>query len=217
MSEIILMSDPRVAAVPVEDCGEPLVDLRDVPGLRIDHRLADPADAYVRLREGVAARLDRAGGRLPAGLRLLVVEGYRPLSLQTHYFEEYAAELRAANPGWSAEHLYRQASRSLAPPAIGPHVSGGAVDLTLCTEEGEELPMGTEVNASPEESDDACYTEAPGLSPEVRSNRAILGEVLAGEGLVNYPTEWWHWSYGDRYWATLTGASAARYRPLEWP
>jgi D-alanyl-D-alanine dipeptidase len=28
---------------------------------------------------------------------------------------------------------------------------------------------------------------------------------------VNYPTEWWHWSYGDRYWALMTGAPAARY------
>ena len=20
---------------------------------------------------------------------------------------------------------------------------------------------------------------------------------------MNYPTEWWHWSYGDRYWALV--------------
>jgi len=25
--------------------------------------------------------------------------------------------------------------------------------------------------------------------------------VLAGAGLVNYRTQWWHWSFGDRYWA----------------
>jgi D-alanyl-D-alanine dipeptidase len=28
---------------------------------------------------------------------------------------------------------------------------------------------------------------------------------------VNYPTEWWHWSHGDRYWAFVTGADAAFY------
>jgi D-alanyl-D-alanine dipeptidase len=32
--------------------------------------------------------------------------------------------------------------------------------------------------------------------------------------LVNYPTEWWHWSYGDRYWALMTGAPAALYGPV---
>jgi zinc D-Ala-D-Ala dipeptidase len=31
---------------------------------------------------------------------------------------------------------------------------------------------------------------------------------------VNYPTEWWHWSYGDRYWAYQSGARAARFGPL---
>ena len=34
-------------------------------------------------------------------------------------------------------------------------------------------------------------------------------------GTMNYPTEWWHWSYGDRYWALLTGAPAALYGPVD--
>ena len=38
--------------------------------------------------------------------------------------------------------------------------------------------------------------------------------MLAGQGLVNYPTEWWHWSFGDRYWALLTGARHALYGPV---
>ena len=42
----------------------------------------------------------------------------------------------------------------------------------------------------------------------------IGGTVLCGAGLVNYPTEWWHWSYGDRYWALMTGATAAVYGPV---
>ena len=32
---------------------------------------------------------------------------------------------------------------------------------------------------------------------------------------MNYPTEWWHWSYGDRYWALVTGAPAAHYGPVD--
>lgn len=34
---------------------------------------------------------------------------------------------------------------------------------------------------------------------------------MTGAGFVNYPTEWWHWSHGDRYWAWSTRAPAARY------
>ncbi|MEU6801431.1 M15 family metallopeptidase [Streptomyces neyagawaensis] len=215
MPSIILMSDPEVARVPVRDCGEPLVDLRELPFVVVDPRQADPAGAFAHLREGVAWRLARAARLLPDGLRLLVTEGYRPLSLQIEYFEAYAAELRLANPDWPEEYLREQTSRSLSPPEIGPHVAGAAVDLTLCTATGEELEMGTAVDASPEESDDACYTDAPHISEAARGNRRILSAALTTAGLVNYPTEWWHWSYGDRYWALMTGAPGALYGPAE--
>ncbi|ULR50524.1 M15 family metallopeptidase [Streptomyces deccanensis] len=217
MPSIILMSDPEVAGVPVQECGEPLVDLRELPFVVVDSRQADPEGAYAHLREGVAWRLARAARLLPDGLRLLVTEGYRPLSLQIHYFERYAAELRLANPDWSEEYLHVQTSRSLSPPEIGPHVAGAAVDLTLCTAAGEELDMGTRLDASPEESDDACYTDAPNISETARRNRRTLSAALTTAGLVNYPTEWWHWSYGDRYWALMTGAPNALYGPASTP
>ncbi|MEE1766186.1 MULTISPECIES: M15 family metallopeptidase [unclassified Streptomyces] len=217
MPSIILMSDPEVAGVPVRECGEPLVDLRDLPFVVVDSRQADPEGAYAHLREGVAWRLARAARLLPDGLRLLVTEGYRPLSLQIEYFERYAAELRLANPDWSEEYLHVQTSRSLSPPEIGPHVAGAAVDLTLCTAAGEELDMGTRLDASPEESDDACYTDAPNISETARRNRRTLSAALTTAGLVNYPTEWWHWSYGDRYWALMTGAPNALYGPASTP
>jgi len=215
MPEIILMNDRRVTDIPVRECGEPLVDLRELPHLHIDPRLADPAGAYALLREGVAARLTRAARLLPEGLHLLVTEGHRPLALQQRYFDRYEAELRAAHPDWPEPYLRAQASRSLSPPEIGPHVAGAAVDLTLCTASGTELDLGTPVNASPEESDGACYTAAPGISPTARDNRRTLSAALTTAGLANYPTEWWHWSYGDRYWALATGAATALYGPAD--
>lgn len=214
MSSIILMNDPRVVGIPVLDCGEALVDLRQLPFVDVDDRLADPAGAYAQLREGVAWRLARAARLLPEGLRLLVTEGYRPLALQIQYYEEYAAELRKANPDWSDEYLHRQTSRSLSPPDVGPHVAGAAVDLTLRTASGAELDLGTPVNASPEESDGACYMDSALISPAARRNRRTLTAALATAGLVNYPTEWWHWSYGDRYWAFTTEAPVAQYGPV---
>jgi zinc D-Ala-D-Ala dipeptidase len=54
-------------------------------------------------------------------------------------------------------------------------------------------------------------TDAANLSAMARRNRRVLMTALAAAGLVNYPTEWWHWSYGDRYWALLTGQPAAIY------
>ncbi|MEV6108906.1 M15 family metallopeptidase [Streptomyces sp. NPDC051940] len=216
MNEIILMSDPEVAAVPVRECGEPLVDVRADGRLLVDGRKDDDSGgACGRLRLGVLERLVQAQALLPDGLRLLYVEGYRPPSLQRRYFEEYAEGLRAANPGWPPAQVHRQASRYVSPPDIAPHSAGAAVDLTLADARGRELDLGTRMNASPEESAGACYTDAPGIADEARANRALLGRVLASAGLVNYPTEWWHWSYGDRYWALMSGADAACYGPRE--
>ncbi|MFD9907868.1 M15 family metallopeptidase [Streptomyces sp. NPDC059063] len=215
MTEITLMSDPKVAAVPVRDIAEPLVDVRREGGLLVDSLVADPAGSYALLREGVLQRLVKADGLLPDGLRLLFVEGYRPLSLQRRYFEEYAAELRAADPARPPAEIHAAASRYVSPPDIAPHSAGAAVDLTLAGPDGKQLDMGTALNASPEESAGACYTHADGISADARANRRTLGAALTAVGLVNYPTEWWHWSYGDRYWALATGAECALYGPWE--
>ncbi|MFC6062073.1 nitrilase-related carbon-nitrogen hydrolase [Streptomyces ochraceiscleroticus] len=209
---ITLMSDPAVAAVPVVECGEPLLDVRTAaPELLVSEIREDPVGAFAYLREGLVERLLRAQEALPDGLRLQLAEGYRPPALQRRYFEEYADELRAAHPEWPPARIRDAASQYVSPPEIAPHSAGGAVDLLLVTAGGAEMDMGSPLNAGPEESAGACFTHAPGLSAEARANRRVLSTALARAGLVNYPTEWWHWSYGDRYWALMTGAEHCLY------
>jgi D-alanyl-D-alanine dipeptidase len=217
VTDIILLSDRRVAGTSVEECGEPLADVRETDGLRMDTRQADHDGAYAHLRSGVVRRLLAAQRELPAGVRLLVVEGFRPPGLQRRYFDEYATTMRAAHPGAPDSRIRELTSAYISPPEVAPHVSGGAVDLTLCTDDGVELPLGTEVNATPEESAGACRTAATNIDAGARGNRELMGRALTAAGFVNYPTEWWHWSYGDRYWALLTGSPAARYGPTELP
>ncbi|MFD5856713.1 M15 family metallopeptidase [Streptomyces chartreusis] len=217
MHEIVLMSDPRIAAIPVVDCGEALVDVRIEGSIAIDPRRADHSGAFAHLRAGVLTRLLKAQRFLPEGVRLLFIEGYRPPALQREYFERYADELRLANPDWPPRRVREAASRYVSPPEIAPHSAGAAVDLTLVTADGRELDMGTRVNANPEESHGACYTDADNVDSEARANRRMLSDALTAVGLVNYPTEWWHWSFGDRYWALATEADHAVYGPRELP
>ncbi|WP_055586374.1 M15 family metallopeptidase [Peterkaempfera griseoplana] len=215
MTNIVLMSDPRVGAIPVADCAEPLVDVHGA--LLIDNRRADPTGAYAHVRQGVLDRLLHAQSLLPDGLRLLFVEGYRPPILQRRYFNHYSDELRTANPTWPQDRIRAAASRYVSPPEIAPHSAGAAVDLTLVDADGTELDMGTRVNADPEESNCACYTDADSISPQARSNRTTLATALNTAGLVNYGTEWWHWSHGDRYWALMTNQPTALYGPRDLP
>jgi zinc D-Ala-D-Ala dipeptidase len=212
---LLLLSDPVIEAMPFDDNDDPILDLREVPELRLDARLADADGMFARLRVGTADRLLAAQASLPEDLRLLVVEGFRPLPLQRSYFAEYQQKLRALQPDWPAERVWVEASKYVSPPEVGPHCTGGAVDLTLCTADGTELDLGTEVNDSPVASNNACFTAASGLSPQARGNRDVLVTALTATGLVNYPTEWWHWSFGDRYWAATTGQQQAIYGPTD--
>ena len=198
----VLLSDPRVSAVPVRDVGQPLIGLDESFG---------PSRAQVRV--SVARQLVRARERLPQGLALRVVEGYRTAAAQRAIIESYTAQLREACPGVSPADLDHLTSRFVAPLAVAPHVAGAAVDVTLVDSTGCELDLGTPVDATPEQSDGACFFDAPQVTGQARAHRELLARVLGGAGLVNYPTEWWHWSYGDRYWALMTGAPAALYGP----
>jgi D-alanyl-D-alanine dipeptidase len=209
--EMVLLSDPAVAAIPVCECGEPLVDLRTVVALRLDGRLADEDGLHARLRIGVVDRLVTAQTLLPQDLRLLIVEGYRPQALQDRSFEAAVARFRARSPQADEAALRRMASRLSAPPEVAPHVTGAAVDLSLCTVDAVELDMGTAVN---DVATERCHTEDPAVGAEARRNRDVLAAALRGAGLVNYPCAWWHWSYGDRYWAYLTGSPRASYGPV---
>ena len=207
--DIVLIADPRVLAVPADDCGEPLVPLAGL------HSRVRTSEGVV-VRRGVAARLVRAVADLPDGLRIFVYEGYRSLATQREYFDDYVRELESVHPDWDADALMREASKYVAPPdSKPPHSTGAAVDLTIESVSGDALDMGTAMNEEPDECGEACFTEAVNISQDAVENRRILIDVLTSAGFINYPTEWWHWSYGDRYWAFVSGEFVATYDSVD--
>ena len=203
----VLLSDDRITRIPAIDSGEPLVDL-------YTHGISAKGRQFVR--ESLADRLAVAASFLPTGVRLHVVEGLRPLESQLAIYNGYLAELRELNPGISDAEAHVLASRFVSPVEVAPHVAGAAVDLTLIGEHGP-FDLGTPIDATPEQSNGACFFAATNISREARTNRALLADVLSSSGLVNYPTEWWHWSFGDRYWAFAEGQDQAIYGPAETP
>jgi len=213
---IILISDPKVLQISIQENGDPLVDIRDYQEILIDTRKSRASNSYFKLRKSVVAKLLEATKYLPQGIRFLVIEGHRPLSLQKKYFDEYFEELSGLHLDWDKKRIYDEASKYVAPPEIiPPHSTGGAVDLTLADESGKEIDIGTRLNADPEESNNACFTLAANISDSARANRQLLINTMSKSGFVNYPTEWWHWSYGDRYWAYHTNNPFAFFDSVE--
>jgi D-alanyl-D-alanine dipeptidase len=211
---ITLISDPKVLVIPIQDNGEPLVDLQTIPELFVDlsrENVQKKSANISFVRKSVAEMLVKAQKTLPSGYKFIIKEGHRDIETQAEIFNEYMDFLKKEFPSLSEQKLYEKASAYVAPPDIvPPHSTGGAVDLTLMTEDGKEIDMGTKFNADPEESDFSNYTNAP-ISEDIKEKREMLKNAMESVGFVNYPTEWWHWSYGDRYWAFIKGNSSALY------
>ncbi|HEY8166658.1 MAG TPA: M15 family metallopeptidase [Gemmatimonadaceae bacterium] len=70
------------------------------------------------------------------------------------------------------------------------HNLGAAVDLTLVNAiTGQEIPMGTPFDTF---SRAAWTRNARGA---IKKNREKLKTAMERQGFVNYPNEWWHFSY----------------------
>ena len=191
--QVVLMSDPRVRDVPIQDCGEDLVDTRGA----ITATGGEDEDWYTSsrwVRSSVRDRLVHAGQLLRPDYTLALDEGWRPPAIQALAFDRQLSRLTDVYPNEPVESLRRLASRFVSPPDVAPHPTGAAVDVLLLEGNGTEVDMGCPINTNPEDSAGFCYTDHPDVPEAARNARDALGEAMRRAGFVNYPTEWWHWS-----------------------
>ncbi len=213
MNEIdfLLISDPRVWAMPVQECHEPLVDLKH-SGFAISPNRASYYAGFTKVRQSVGDKLMQAARTLPQGLQFYFSEGHRPITLQAQMYQYYYQQLAAANPSWDQQRLQQETVKFIAPPQdVPPHSTGGAIDITLIDANGNEVDMGSILDDSPDKNENRNFTYAKNIPAYAQTNRQILITALTAVGFVNYPAEWWHWSYGDKYWAYHTQQPHAIY------
>ncbi len=171
------------------------------------------------IRQGVYQRLLKAASELPDELRLVILDGWRPYSVQQHLFDTLINLMEHADPSYPADKRLAEARNLVSPPSHlssspSPHLTGGAVDVTLANKQGEMLNMGSLFD----EASPASYTASleninnPSLVQQsARDNRRILYNVMRDAGFTNLPSEWWHFDFGDQLWAWYTQAPEAIY------
>jgi len=106
-------------------------------------------------------------------LRLCLLDCYRPLAAQKALWKQTPDPRFVANPDEGSKHN-----------------RGMAVDITLCSPEGTELPMPTPFDTF---SADARF-DSPNASPEKLENRARLQKIMKAAGFYPIKYEWWHFN-----------------------
>lgn len=218
------LSSQNVRSKPIQDSDEKLIDIKTAGFLKYGPPPESPETAphYRLLREGVIAKLEAAQTRLPKGLSFRLYEGYRHPEFQHKLFLQQLARITATNPGWSGEQCYQQAAKLASPiktfsgqKIVPPHSTGGALDIEIVDSSGQVIDFGMEIKDWFRVTPALCESDYPELAQAARENRNMLIDILQSEGFVNYPREWWHFSYGDQYWAFMKNSEYALYDRVE--
>ena len=165
------------------------------------------------VRKTVGDMLIKAQSMLPEGYRLKIWDAWRPYDVQKSIYDIYFNSLKNDEKYryFSDDELHEMARQFVSYPDKNKnpsfvHSSGGAVDLTVTDENGNELNMGTGFDDFSERAytaffEKSCENEA------VKNNRRILHSVMEQCGFKNYAYEWWHYDYGDTFFGSITDES----------
>jgi D-alanyl-D-alanine dipeptidase len=153
------------------------------------------------------------------GYRLQIFDAYRPIPVQA-FMVDYALRQSlsaqglseagyAADPEAPLHKKIRQrvseiwANPSIDPANPPPHATGAAVDLTVIDSQGKPLDMGCPIDDLGPHAESNYYLRHEQADHPANVNRRLLLDCMNTAGFKRLPHEWWHFSYGDAWWALL--------------
>jgi len=182
----------------VEDGGKP------VPG----------SSPRIMVRKTICEMLKKAEAMLPAGLKFKIYDAYRPIAVQQALYNYVRAQKAAENPGKTEAEIDAITLLCVSFPSYNVmlpslHNTGGAVDLTIVDEKGNELDMGCGFDEFTDKAWANFYEPDSGFegndtNEAARDNRRMLYNIMMEAGFTNFPSEWWHFDYGDEKWGLIS-------------
>lgn len=171
------------------------------------------AETECYVRKEVYDMLLEAQKLLPKGIKIRVLDAWRPFALQEELYKKYSKKLiKEYNLEEKSENEKKEVICSfvseplrnkLLPPV---HTTGGSVDVTLVDFNGNELDMGCGFDSFSERAN-TNYFESQN-DENIKNNRRLLYNAMISAGFTNLPSEWWHYDFGDRFWAYYKNSDA---------
>lgn len=174
--------------------------------MQYPHLHMQNAETECFVRQDVYEMLILAAGYLPKDYRFCIWDAWRPFSLQKELYTTYSDKIIKQFSLESAsqeekEAMIRKFVSDPIPEIENPpvHTTGGAIDLTIIDAYGKPLNMGCEFDAFTEKTYTVYFENTN--EEEVKINRRLLYSAMTKAGFTNLPSEWWHYDYGDKFWA----------------
>lgn len=201
-----IFKNDLVSKIPVQppktfDFNEPMIEIRETAKLRvipIYHLAGVPGtSSRLFLRESVVKLLLKASELLPSDLVLVVLDAWRSKVAQYEILNVFSkiVDQEASKFAYNPDAVHD--SQPVGPP---PHLTGGAVDVSLgFYDESNFVDMGGYFDELTERShsDHLLNTDYEGLLHP----RMLLIHIMQAIGFANYPNEWWHFDFGNHFWA----------------
>ena len=172
------------------------------------------------LREGTYERMKQAVLLLPENYSLILYDGYRPIDVQQYLFMHFSKQIKLQYPDFTEQEVLNETHKYVAFPNKGrefntPHLTGGAIDLTLGDLNGRALDLGTAFDEISEKSATRYFEQHPEEHREARIHRRLLYNCMTMVGFSNYSEEWWHYDFNNVSWARRVNAQEAGYGAIE--
>ena len=205
------LPDDCIRKVIINECGEPLVRIDTNTNIEFDRIINKP----IYLRKTAYSLLCKFIDDVAKdGYSVKLYDAYRSFDDQMNSWKERLEQTRKEFPNYTEEEVIRATSLRVAhvedKSNVGGHQTGGAIDITL-TKDGKEIDMGTKY----EEYNKKTITHNDLITDEQKKNRFYLKKKLEKHGFNNFPSEWWHFSYGDKMWAAYKYKKTCIYGYIE--
>lgn len=139
----------------------------------LNAKVYECAECYLRLKT-VKALIVANESFIKKGYKIKIYDCYRPLSVQKQMWEIVSDPSYVANP----------AKGSI-------HNRGGAVDISLVDNNGQEIDFGTPFDFFGQEAAHSYKN----LHKKIRSNRKFLRKIMDKNGFKALESEWWHYNF----------------------
>ncbi len=195
--EILRVENELLKKVKIIENNEPMVFLKDCLDKNIFIELVDlnicvNDEERLFLRKKVVQMLNKAQRKLPKGYHLMIKDTFRSKEMVLKMYNKYFKKIREEKPNLTDKEIDLFIRNKLAMPddPVPPgHMTGGAVDVVLCDDNGKYIntrdPSSSFLN-SPEHQ----HTFAKKLPPDIKKNRMILYKTLTRVGFSNFFKEY---------------------------